>query len=147
MKKVLFLLIFLISGLIFAQNDLYILVDKTEYESEEDFFGGNGGPADVRIGFNFNGYDQGRYNILSTSEALEVDYWLGYDVNHEEYDEFNFIKARLEVSGILKETKINSLQSRINIKKNQTKKSDNTGLPAYVSIVEFSTPKAYFGKK
>jgi hypothetical protein len=76
-----------------------------------------------------------------------VDYWLAYDKTHPKYDALNFMSARLEISGILAETKTNSFDKRIKEKKAQTKPSDGTGLPAYVSVIEFSGPKAYFAKK
>jgi hypothetical protein len=75
------------------------------------------------------------------------DYWLGYDIDHESYDPKNFFCARLEISGILKETPQNNLKGRVNIKKRQTEPTDKTGLPAFISVVEFSNPKAYFAKK
>ncbi|MDF2434140.1 MAG: hypothetical protein JWP44_3771 [Mucilaginibacter sp.] len=88
------------------------------------------------------------YHILE--EAIigtGIDYWLGYDENHVLYDERNFLKARLEISGIDEETPSNNLKRRIGEKKEQTAKSDDLGIPAYIAVIEFSTPKAYFGKK
>jgi hypothetical protein len=76
-----------------------------------------------------------------------IDYWLGYDETHSNYNPKNFIQARVEISGIDKESQTNSLGKRANEKKKQSNVSDSTKLPAYISIVEFSTPKAFFGKK
>lgn len=88
------------------------------------------------------------YDILEEATiGTGIDYWLDYKSNHEDYDELNMFRARLEVSGILKETSKNTFHQRINIKKEQTKASDYTMLPAFVSIVEFSEPKVYFSKK
>jgi len=56
-------------------------------------------------------------------------------------------KARLEVSGIMHEADGNTAEKRFRQKAEQTSKSDDTRLPAYVSIVEFSTPKAIFDIK
>ena len=56
-------------------------------------------------------------------------------------------KARLEVSGIMRETEGNTLATRFQQKAAQTDRSDATRLPAYVSVVEFSTPKAKFDIK
>jgi len=56
-------------------------------------------------------------------------------------------KARLEVSGIMHETDGNTLATRFEQKSVQTDRSDATRLPAYVSVVEFSTPKAKFDIK
>ncbi len=62
------------------------------------------------------------------------DYWLGAE------DEVAMQKkARLEVSGILKGSK-GQINQRLKEKVEQTKKSDNLNLPAYVVVVEFSQP-------
>jgi hypothetical protein len=76
-----------------------------------------------------------------------VDYWLGYESSHDLYDPKNFLKARLEISGIDRETVTNSLERRVKEKKKQTGPTDPTGLEAYISVVVFSAPRAYFGKK
>ena len=61
------------------------------------------------------------------------DYWLG-----EKKDILGFKDlARLEVSGILRGSN-GQINQRLKEKIDQTKKSDNLGLPAYVVIVEFS---------
>jgi hypothetical protein len=88
------------------------------------------------------------YEILEESEiGTGVDYWLGYGENHEKYDPLNFFNARLEISGILRETPTNSFKKRIEEKKKQTNASNNTGIPAYVSVIEFSNLKAHITKK
>ena len=51
-------------------------------------------------------------------------------------------KARLEVSGIMHENDSNTAEKRFRQKANQTSQSDDTRLPAYISVVEFSAPKA-----
>ncbi|WP_462221695.1 hypothetical protein [Ferruginibacter sp.] len=76
-----------------------------------------------------------------------IDYWLGYNELHQLYNPKNFLQARLEISGIEKETPTNSLEKRVKGKKQQSKASDYSKLPAYISVVEFSTPKAFFGKR
>lgn len=48
--------------------------------------------------------------------------------------------ARLEVSGILKESSNNSLESRIREKVKRLKRSGN--LPDYIAVVEFGAPKS-----
>lgn len=48
--------------------------------------------------------------------------------------------ARLEVSGILKSPQ--NVKNRITAKKKQTLTSQNSGLPAFVVVVEFSQPSA-----
>jgi hypothetical protein len=83
-------------------------------------------------------------------EALHetgIDYWLDYNEQHELYDIDNSFRARLEISGIGKETPGNTVQDRIKAKKLQTKKSDETGLHVYISVIEFASPKAHFEKK
>lgn len=85
--------------------------------------------------------------VEEASIGTGFDYWLGYNEENENYDPDNFLNARLEISGILKETPQNTIESRIKSKKEQTKPTDGTGLPAYISVIEFSNPKAYFAKK
>lgn len=88
------------------------------------------------------------YEILEESEiGTGVDYWLGYGEDHEKYDPLNFFSARLEISGILRETTTNSFSKRITEKKKQTNASNSTGIPAYVSVIEFSKLKAHITKK
>ena len=83
------------------------------------------------------------YTVIEKSrKGTGFDYMLGLK------DDILFTpKARLEISGINKETQDNSVISRYNSKIKQTDKSDDSGLPAYISVVEFSMPKALFGLK
>ncbi len=76
-----------------------------------------------------------------------IDYWLGYEASHPLYDPTNFIRARIEISGIDRETANNSQKGREKKKREQTFPSDPAGLPVYISVVEFSTPKASFARK
>jgi hypothetical protein len=62
------------------------------------------------------------------------DYWLG-----KGKEEGVQGLARLEVSGILKGTK-GQINQRLKEKMQQTQKSDNLNIPAYIVIVEFSQP-------
>lgn len=88
------------------------------------------------------------YNVIEEScIGTGVDYWLGYDETHQSYDPSNFLSARLEISGINAETPTNTVASRTKVKTKQAGTSDGTALPAYISIVEHSTPKAHFIKK
>jgi hypothetical protein len=69
-----------------------------------------------------------------------IDYWLG------QKDDILFQNtARLEISGIFSNP--NEVNSRFNEKIKQTSKTDYTKLLAYVSIIDFATPKAKFGMK
>ena len=81
------------------------------------------------------------YTIIERARrGTGFDYMLG-----DKNDIFFLPKARLEVSGISKETHGNTIGSRFKGKKAQVEKAHYMAeLPAYVSIVEFSTPKAKF---
>lgn len=82
------------------------------------------------------------YTVIERSrKGTGFDYLLGEDA------EWFLPKARLEVSGIAKETLTNTIEGRFRQKSAQTSVSDNTNLPAYISIVEFSSPKVLFNKK
>ena len=79
--------------------------------------------------------------IMRSRKGTGFDYWLGIK------DTVLFQKkARLEASGILKGDD-RLMDKRYKAKSLQTQKSDDSGLPAYISIVEFSRPKAIFKKK
>lgn len=97
--------------------------------------------------------EQGAYGIafLVASKEMEVkaieksrkktgiDYWLG--------KEESFLlqnKVRLEVSGIRNGSN-QQLDTRFTGKIKQSKKSDYTGLPALIIIVEFSAPRIKTG--
>jgi len=83
------------------------------------------------------------YTIVERSrKGTGFDYWLGYE-NDIPFQH----SARLEISGIFKENEQNNVDKRFRIKKKQTNQSDITRLPAYISIVEFSKPRAIFAKK
>lgn len=62
------------------------------------------------------------------------DYWLGPADRHPFHH-----KARLEVSGLLKGSAA-TIRARVRQKVEQTKLSART-LPAYIVVVEFSTPQ------
>lgn len=71
-----------------------------------------------------------------------IDYWIGAADDGVLFQN----KARLEVSGIFKGTN-SEIEKRYDDKCNQTKQSDDSLLPAYVAITEFSKPVAKFGKR
>lgn len=79
--------------------------------------------------------------LMRSRKGTGFDYMLG-----DEEDIF-LPKARLEISGIERETPNNTMQGRFNQKSEQVKPTDSTGLPAYISIIEFSNPKALFDRK
>lgn len=82
------------------------------------------------------------YTVIERSrKGTGVDYWLG--------DKASVLfqkKARLEVSGILKGGDA-ALNRRFASKVEQTQQSDDSQLPAYISVIEFSNPKALFDKR
>ena len=82
------------------------------------------------------------YTVIERSrKGTGFDYWLG------KKDSLLFQKkARLEVSGILQGDD-NDMKNRYDAKVIQTEQSDDTLLPAYISIIEFSRPKAIFKTK
>jgi len=71
-----------------------------------------------------------------------VDYWIGKADDGRLFQN----KARLEVSGIFQGTN-SEIERRYREKCDQTKQSDDSMLPAYVAITEFSQPVAKFGKR
>lgn len=70
-----------------------------------------------------------------------IDYWMSSQKYISDLDIFDK-EARIEISGILKETKSNTVNMRLNLKKKQIKKSDSSNTPAWIAIVEFSSPKS-----
>lgn len=52
--------------------------------------------------------------------------------------------ARVEVSGISAATTTNSVKNRLKMKLTQTNQSDNSGVPVYITIIEFSQPEALY---
>ncbi len=84
----------------------------------------------------------GEYNYFGRMhQGMGFDYWI--DFTDEEASEANMQekKARLEVSGILKQTPSNTIRMRIGLKKKQVKNDNFTELPALIAIVEFGIPK------
>ena len=82
------------------------------------------------------------YTVVERSrKGTGFDYWLG------DKDSLLFQKkARLEVSGILKGGDTD-IYRRYAAKARQTRQSDGLQLPAYISVIEFSNPKASFDKR
>lgn len=81
------------------------------------------------------------YTIVERArKGTGFDWWLGHE------DDLFQKKARLEVSGILRGDSA-QIARRVALKKKQTRQSDSTDLPAYVVVVEFSTPRSKFVKR
>lgn len=76
--------------------------------------------------------------IERSRKKTGFDYWLG-----QKEDALMQRKARLEVSGI-HDQPTKEFTRRIKLKLHQTKVSDTMGLPAYIIVVEFKSPKAHF---
>ena len=81
--------------------------------------------------------------IERSSKGTVFDYWLG-TIDTEGIIPFQN-KVRLEVSGIRKGD-YSRLKARVKQKKEQTKPSDGK-YPAYIIVVEFSTPLSFVTKK
>jgi hypothetical protein len=81
--------------------------------------------------------------IERSRKGTGFDYWLGTLDADEELPFQN--KVRLEVSGIRKGNG-SRIQARVKQKKEQTKASDGL-FPAYIIVVEFSTPLSFIAKK
>lgn len=77
--------------------------------------------------------------IRRAATGTGIDYWLG---NKETVDN-NILNnsARLEISGILNESNDNTVKKRIKGKLKQTTPTDRT-FPVFISVIEFSQPKA-----
>lgn len=87
------------------------------------------------------------YTIVKEAKfGDKTDYWLGYDKKHKLYDPDNFLKAQMEVSGIFEETPVNTVEKRVMEKKQRIQSGGISKTPVYISVVEFSSPKAFFGK-
>ena len=75
------------------------------------------------------------YTVIERARrGTGFDWWLGSE------DDLFQAKARLEVSGILRGTP-RRLNSRVKEKLEQTRRSDQSTLPAYVVVIEFGAPQ------
>ncbi len=72
-----------------------------------------------------------------------IDYWLGDSPGSDGIFQG---AARLEVSGILDGDDV-KIAARLRVKLRQTGPSDESGLLAYVAIVEFRKPEVRFVRK
>lgn len=87
------------------------------------------------------------YTILRRMDIDEntgMDYWLSKSSVGDDLTE-NFLEgdARLEVAGRRSET-AKKIEKIVRVKLERSIKSDKTGTPAYVVVVEFSKPVVYF---
>ena len=74
-----------------------------------------------------------------------VDFWLFKEA--PDSADTSKADARLEVSGIRKASKTNTIDLRHKIKKKQVKQSNASGLDVYIAITEFSEPSSLFIKQ
>ncbi len=85
------------------------------------------------------------YTVIERSFiGTGFDYVLGIEEIKKDGSVQLISKVRLEVSGLWKESKTNTVNQRVKQKLKQTNVSDYTNLDAYIVVVEFSTPKAKF---
>ena len=82
----------------------------------------------------------GMSRVEQSAKGTGVDYWLGPDVSGQGIFQR---AARLEVSGIL-DGDSSKIAARLNVKLRQTRRSDESNLPAYIAIVEFRRPETRF---
>lgn len=90
--------------------------------------------------FDYTTFEEGIY-------GTGIDFWLGKGELANNQVSFFQREARVEISGIFKETKENSINMRVNKKKKQISSSDKTKLDGWVIVVEFETPKSKIVKK
>lgn len=84
----------------------------------------------------------GGYTVVERAvKGTGIDWWMG-----RTDDPLFQRKARLEVSGILGAT-AGQVAARAAAKVEQTKQSDDSGLEAYVVVVEFSAPRSQVLKR
>jgi hypothetical protein len=82
------------------------------------------------------------YHIVHRSyKNTGIDYWLG-----QKQDRLFQHAARLEVSGIRRGDS-GHVDARVNTKLKQTERSNRSGLPVFVVVVEFGAPVAVVVKK
>lgn len=85
------------------------------------------------------------YKLVERSvKSTGIDYWLA-----EKSDTSSLLiyqhPARLEVSGLMNGT-TSEFKTRIKKKKAQTKRSEDTKLPAYIAVTDFGEPRTMFEK-
>ena len=90
------------------------------------------------------------YTVVEQSHiGSGVDFGLGEKsaLARAESEDFVEVTARLEVSGIIRETASNSIRRRVEEKIEQTKQSDHEGTSAIIIVVEFGRPEANFTER
>lgn len=82
----------------------------------------------------------GLSGVERSVKGTGIDFWLVDDSDERGIFQHS---ARLEASGIFRGTDA-TIKARVSQKLAQTKPTDGFGLPAYVAVVEFSSPEARF---
>jgi hypothetical protein len=77
--------------------------------------------------------------VTQATRGTTVDYYLAPQEHRDDILIFNHT-ARLEVSGVLKETEGNTVDARVKVKKDRLKPDGD--LPTLITVVEFSQPWA-----
>jgi len=90
--------------------------------------------------FDYTTFEEGLY-------GTGIDFWLGKGILANNQISLYQREARVEVSGIFKETKTNTIKMRVNKKKEQITPSDKTKLDGWIVVVEFEKPKSKIVKK
>jgi hypothetical protein len=84
------------------------------------------------------------YECFETSyTGSGIDFWLTQKGSFLD----DFTVAVLEVTGIRKATKKNSIQRRLAIKLKQIEPTSGLGIPVFIAIVEFSSPEVLYQKR
>lgn len=84
--------------------------------------------------------------IIQSPRGGGYDYFLGFHLGDENYDPLNPWHARIEISGIGRETRSNTVGYRYSKKVNRKTLRRAVSMSTYISIVEFESPKAHFSK-
>lgn len=73
-----------------------------------------------------------------------IDFWLFENEPHSL--DFSTADARLEISGIARESGSNNLRARFLVKKEQVSRYADSDLPTWIALVEFSVPQSLFAR-
>ena len=74
--------------------------------------------------------------IEKSSKGTGFDYWIGDEDSLGIFQR----KARLEISGILKESSTNTIEKRVLDKEAQTSRTAHLNMKAHICVMEFSKP-------
>lgn len=121
-------------------------VDKKTIDSwKNDHYSSSYGAVGIALllAVELMGFDFFEESVFGTG----IDFWAGNSDLTEDAPNSRNITDRIEISGIAKENQGNSVNMRIERKKKQITASDNTKLPGWIMVVEFSTPKTKIIKK